>query len=443
MSRKKGSRLGRLARIGGLGSRVGGSWVGQKIKGALQSADDAEEGRRKQAIDGAREVVRTMRTMKGAAMKVGQGLAQVAEGLDLPDDVAASLRELNSKAEPVDVAILKAEIERSLEAPVDELFATFDDAPIGTASLAQAHAATLHDGRRVVVKVLHPGIEETIDADLFAMRSMFVTGRLMQRPKEELQYVFAEIEERVREELDYYQEAANLELAARGLEHMPGVRIPRTIPSHCSDRVLTMDHLPGVPLEDWLPTASMETRHKAAEALVDAFHHMLFDLRAVHADPHEGNYLFCEDGTVGLLDFGCMKRLDEHFAADYARVGQATFRENRAAVLDALESIGSLTRRAPESDEVAWQFMRAFCKPFLGGPYEMGGPQDTVHEDLKELMPSVLRHPCIRTPKDMVFLHRTLGGVYSMVRRMNVTMDWGAMATPFHLRAIARAEGRG
>ncbi|MCP4810575.1 MAG: AarF/ABC1/UbiB kinase family protein [Proteobacteria bacterium] len=443
MARKKGSRLGRLARIGGLGAKVGGSWVGQKIKGALQSADEREEGARKQAIDGAREVVKTMRTMKGAAMKVGQGLAQVAEGLDLPDDVAASLRELNNKAKPVPASVIKAEIERSLEAPLDELFASFSDEPLGTASLAQAHAATLKDGTRVVVKVLHPGIEETIDADLFAMRSMFVTGRLMQRPKEELQYLFAEIEERVREELDYYQEAANIELAATGLAHIDGIRVPRTYPSHCTDRVLTMDHLPGVPLEDWLPTATSEMRHKAGSNLVDAFHHMLFEMRAVHADPHEGNYLFCEDGTVCLLDFGCMKRLSEHWVANYARIGQGAFKLDRELTLSALEDIGSLTERKPASDEVAWQFMLAFCKPFLNGPYEMAGPQDTVHEDIQALMPSVLRHPTIRTPKDMVFIHRTLGGIYSMVRRVNVTMDWGELATPYHLRAIARAEGRG
>ena len=437
---KKG-RFSRIAKITGVGSRVGGSWLGQKVKGAFQGAKERAKGEREMQIEGAREVVKTMGALKGAAMKMGQSLAQVAEGMDLPEDVAASLRNLNDKAEPIPFSIIREDLEAELEAPIDELFSWIDPAPLGTASLAQAHAATLPDGTSVVVKVLHRQIEDAVAADLFALRSMFVTGRLMNRSKAELVDIFDEIEARLQEELDYYQEAANIEELRAHLAHFEGLRLPHTHPKWCTERVLTMDRLPGVSLEEFRKTASPEARDRAASIVAESFHHQLFVARVLHADPHEGNYLFEPDGTVSLLDFGCVKRFDEHWIGGYAQLAQDAFRGRRHETLEGLRDIGGLTSTDRGAEDIAWEIIRVMTKPFVGGEVTLGGEEDTAIDDLRALAPRYLRYRSVRVPKEMVYVHRTLTGVYSLGRRLGARADWGEIATRYHVRAIAIARG--
>ncbi|MEC7948035.1 MAG: AarF/ABC1/UbiB kinase family protein, partial [Myxococcota bacterium] len=318
MARPPKSKLSRLARLGGLSSRVSTSYLGQRIKGAFQDENTRTTALNRLHVENAERVVATMGSLKGAAMKVGQGLAQAVEGMNLPPEMAETLSQLNNRAEPIEFGLIRRSIETELDGSLESLFLDFDDEPLGTASLAQAHAARLRSGERVVVKVLHDGIEDSVDSDLGALRSMLIAGRVLRRDKEEINAVFREIRARLSEELDYYQEAANLEYFRRALAGRSGVVIPATHPSHCTSRVLTMDRLTGAPLDDFLAQATPEARQRAGDTLVETFHDMVYRLRAVHADPHAGNYLFQRDGTVGLLDFGCVKRFDVYWMGRYA-----------------------------------------------------------------------------------------------------------------------------
>ncbi len=442
MADKPESKLGRLARLGGLTSRVGSKYIGQRLRGAFkdQASDEAE--RRQLHIDSAKQVARQLGQLKGAAMKVGQSLAQAVDGLDLPEEVGSALRQLNDKAEPVPFETIRRSVERELEAPLEQLFAQVDETPLGTASLAQAHVARLHDGREVVFKVLHEGVEDSVATDLMALRSMMITGRVLNRDKEELRWIFDEIEARLHEELDYLQEAANLEELSRALQILPGVRVPTSVPSHSGERVLTMDRLPGVPLEEFLKTATPEARQAAGLNLTLAFFEMVYEARALHADPHEGNYLFEPDGKVGIVDFGCVKRYSEHWVADYARVGELAFSGQRAACVAILREMGALGSAASSDEGLLWDFVHALAKPFQSGRMTAGGPRDTVDQDLKAMAPRFVLHPKVRTPRQMVFMHRSLGGTYAMLKRLQARQDWGALAAGYHARAIARAEGR-
>ena len=139
-------RLKRLARLGGLTGRLTGHGIRERLFG---------DGDRTEA---ARDLAESLSQLKGAAMKVGQQIAVAASALDLPKDVQHALKKLERDAEPVPWWTIQKILERELEDHPDDLFASFDREPLGTASLAQAHAATLHDGRRVVVKVLHRGV---------------------------------------------------------------------------------------------------------------------------------------------------------------------------------------------------------------------------------------------------------------------------------------------
>lgn len=442
MAKAPTTRLGRLARLGGLTSRVGSSYLGQQVRAVFADDEGRADALRQAHIDNARRVAATMAQLKGAAMKVGQGLAQAAEGLELPPEVSEALGTLNDRAEPVPFEVIRQDIESSLEAPLHALFAEVQAEPLGTASLAQAHAATLHDGTAVVVKVLHRNIEGSVASDLGALKAMFLTGRILRRDPQEVETVFDEIRQRLEEELDYYQEAANLELFHRSLGQLPGLRVPATHPRLCSERVLTMDRLPGVPLDRFLETADPRARQTAGLNLARAFFVMTYEIRALHADPHAGNYLFEPDGTVGLLDFGCVKRFDEHFVADYARVAEHGIAGERAPAMALLRRMGGLTGEHREAEDLLWELVDTLAVPFRNGRFTAGGPEDHLMEQVRALGPRFLRFPEIRTPRDMIYLHRTLGGTYAMLRRLQASADWRALARPYHQHAIARAEGR-
>ncbi|MCB9758523.1 MAG: AarF/ABC1/UbiB kinase family protein [Alphaproteobacteria bacterium] len=436
------SKLGRIARLGGLTSRVGSSYLGQRISGVFQDPERRERAMRRLHIENAQKVVGTMGQLKGAAMKVGQQLAQVAEGLDLPDEVAGILSQLNDKAEPIPFDVIREDIEADLDAPVDQLFSRIEPEPLGTASLAQAHAAWLPDGTAVVVKVLHRHIEHSVASDLSALKTMFLTGRILQRDREEIETIFDEIRQRLEEELDYFNEAANLEFFRRAFRDIPGVRVPGTHPSHSGERVLTMDRLTGVPLEAFLESSDPRARQRAGLSLARMFFVSVYELGALHADPHAGNYLFEPDGTVGVLDFGCVKRFDEHWIADYARVAEHGIAGQRAPTMTLLRKMGGLNSDDPRAEQALWDLVDLMAFPFRQGRYTAGSQEDSVQDRIQQLLPRLLRYPEIRTPRNMIYLHRALGGTYAMLRRLETTADWGRMAAPYHAAAIARAEGR-
>lgn len=433
--------VGRLARLGGLTSRVSGSYLGQRIRGAFQDEETRAKALRRLHLQNAERVVDTMGALKGAAMKVGQNLAQVVEGLELPEEVSGILGKLNDKAEPVPFDTIRASVEAELEAPLAELFAAFDEEPLGTASLAQAHAARLPDGTPVVVKVLHHGIEKSVDSDLAALKSILLTGRVLRRDRQEVDAIFDEIRERLREELDYYQEAANLEHFHRSMAHIDGITIPKTHPSYSSERVLTMDRLTGRSLTDFLKTATPEARQRAGDLLTESFHDMFYRQRALHADPHGGNYLFRPDGGVGILDFGCVKRFDVYFVGRYAAMARALVDGDRTAFLARSREVGTLQPGSPASEDVLWSFGEAIAKPLRAERWTCGVNADVL-KDVRQLVPQVLRHPNIRSPREIVYLHRALGGIYAMLRDLGHSAAYGDIFRLYTDHAVAVAEGR-
>lgn len=436
------SKTGRLVRLGGLTSRVSGSYVGQRIKGVFQDEDKRARAMRRLHLDNAERVVETMGALKGAAMKVGQSIALVADGMDLPPEVAKILGKLNNKADPIPWEVIKEDIEAELERPLEEVFSWVDPVALGTASLAQAHVARLLDGTEVVVKVLHRGIEGSVDSDLAALKRILVTGRVLKRDKAEIDAVFDEIKARLEEELDYFQEAANLEYFHQALSGLEGVEVPKTHPSLCTARVLTMDRIEGESLDDFLEHASPEAKHRAGTLLAKTFHEMFYRLRALHADPHGGNYLFRPDGGIGIVDFGCVKRFDAWWVADYAQVAHGGLFGNRALALEKCRELEILVGGDAEAEDLLWEICTIVAQAFPGRPYTCGGPQDTVIDDIRKLGPRILRRQELRSPAQLVYLHRTLGGIYGMLRRLRHSYDYRAMFAPYAAYAIGVAEGR-
>jgi len=435
-------KLGRLARLSGLTGRVTSSYVGRKVAGVFQDEDARRRALDKLHLRNAEQIVDTMGRLKGAAMKVGQQFAQLASTLDLPPEVQGVLGKLHDDVEPVPWTDVERSMADSLGEPLANLFADIDPEPLGTASLGQAHAARLTTGAEVVVKVLHDGIEETVGADLGALKALLIGGRVLRRDRDEIEDAFVEIRARLDEELDYLHEAANIVRFGELFRDEPRIRIPKVHPHASTERVLTMDRLPGVPLAEFKATGTAEARQAAGEMLAELYYRSAFKNRFLHADPHPGNYLFEPDGTVGLIDFGCVKRLDEFFMADYARCAIAAVDGRRGDALKYAQKTGAWAGDDPKAGRKLWRFCEALAGPYRQAGYTLGGPQDDVLKHVTEATTPLLLHPEIRAPAKMLYLHRTLGGSYTITRELVTTLDLGSYLRKYGGMAIAAAEGR-
>ncbi len=437
MSKPPKSRLARVARLGAMTGRVGASYVGRRLKGVVEGTELRERALKRLHLENAEQIMETVGRLKGAAMKVGQSLAVVASTLDLPDDVQAVLGKLHDSVEPMPFDVIQQDVESSLERSLDDAFAWFSVEPLGTASLAQAHAARLHDGTEVVVKVLHRGIETSVGADIAALKTALVGARLLRRPKDETDAIFDEIRDRLNEELDYLQEASNIAQFGRMFGDDPHLRIPAVHPSHSTDRVLTLDHLPGLPIHRFVQEASPEARQRAGRTIGELYYRMVFQHRTLHADPHPGNYLFEPDGRVGLLDYGCVKRFDPYWVADYARTALAALDGDRDGCMQGCRECGVLVGDDQRTRDALWAYCEILIGPFRGGRYRAGGPSDNLTGPLMDSLRPLMASRSIRFERTLVYLHRALAGNYALLKELEAEEDWGGL-----LRAYAEHSTR-
>lgn len=431
----------RISRLGTLTTRISSSYVGQRIRGAFQDEEDRSESLHRLHLDNASRIVDAMSHLKGAAMKVGQSVAVMAESLELSDEVQGLFSRLNDQAAPIPFEQIRRVLESEYERPLEEIFAEIDPEPLGTASLAQAHAGRLISGRSIVVKVLHEGVEHSVDTDLLALKSIMLAGRLVKRTREEIDLIFDEIRERLLEELDYLNEAENLRRFHPFISQIEGVESPLPVDELCTKRVLVMDRLLGMNLETFCNTASPEAKQRAGDRLAEVFHKSAYVFRAIHADPHGGNYLFRSDGRVALIDFGCVKRFSLQFIHDYSILGNSILDDDRDGLIRIAREMGMLVSEDPESAAALWNFAQGIRAPFDQRPFQCGGPSDSLAKDVRKLGKGLLLHQDIRPPRDIIFLHRALMGTYSMLCRFGHQANYEDIRRKYADIAIDVASG--
>jgi len=245
-------------------------------------------------------------TLRGAPLKLAQVLA--TEDELLPSAYREQFSLASHRVEPINRAlvgkILRVELGDSRTR-----FRAFEDIPFAAASLGQVHAATALNGDALAVKLQYPGVGDGVEADLRLVKA--VLGPTQLGPAFEA--CLGELRERLLEELDYRCEAENT-LWFREHVRMAGVVVPRVYAEYTTKHLIATERLTGRhALEYMANQPCQQERNRYGQLLVDLFHHSVFDLQCIHADPNFGNYLFREDGSLGLIDFGCVRRLDAQF----------------------------------------------------------------------------------------------------------------------------------
>jgi ubiquinone biosynthesis protein len=300
-------------------------------------------------------------------IKLGQSLATRADLFG--QELAADLSELQDNLPPFDSKLARVTIEAALGQPVEQLFLSFDDRPVAAASIAQVHFALTGDGAEVAVKVLRPGVERSIerDIDLFTWIAAWVE-RLQPGFRRLKPIAVVETFARVtRAEMDFRLEAAAASELADNFRHDPRFRVPRVDWLRTSRRVLTLERVSGIALDERATLIS--AGHDPDDILrvaAEIFFKQVFRDGFFHADMHPGNMFIDRDGNLVPVDFGIMGRLDRptrrflgemllgFLTADYERVADVHFsagyvpaHQDKAAFMQACRAVGEPIRDRP------------------------------------------------------------------------------------------------
>lgn len=261
--------------------------------------------------DLARRLRRVLERSGGMFVKFGQ-IAATRTDL-LPTTITDELSNLHADVERVPGDEIRAVLEDELGEPLENAFRAFDLEPLAAASVGQTHRATLHDGHRAIVKVQRPGIEDVVRRDGTVLN---VAARILERRVEAARRVGArdladELTRNIEAELDYLREAAAGARLRVSREGDAGVAVPALHPTLSTARVLVMDEIDGRPLSDVAAVDAVPAdRRELARRLLSSFLRQILQDGFYHADPHPGNILLDAEGTLWLLDFGAVGRLD-------------------------------------------------------------------------------------------------------------------------------------
>jgi predicted unusual protein kinase regulating ubiquinone biosynthesis (AarF/ABC1/UbiB family) len=426
------SRIARTRRFGGLVAGQSLRWAGTQAANVLRSDEkaDAATGERSGAI--ARELVKQLGQMRGAAMKVGQVLSTV-DFAALPEadreEFKATLASLRDDVPPLPFKRVEKLLREEIGVPLEEAFKEFEHEAFAAASIGQVHRAVTADGRRVAVKVQYPGIAEAVETDL---RNLQMLLPLVKRlaPGLDVKALAAELSERIGEELDYEIEAQNHRAVARAWRGHPFVFVPPVDTRLSARRVLVTELLEGHRFEA-VKAMDEATRDRVGEIVFRFFFGTLTHLRRASGDPHPGNYLLLHDGRVGFLDFGLMRVVDADYLEGERALARAVVAGDAEDVHARLAALGYLPdppsfdperllgqlRNAGE-----WYFepgFRRLSPGYISDMMERGGsPRSDYFEEMRRET----------IPPQALLIRRMEGLVFSTLGELRAGADWHALA---------------
>ena len=348
----------------------------------------------------------------------------------VPPDIADELTYLQDRVAPFDGDMARILVELELGRTIEDAYARFDTAPLASASIAQVHAATLHDGREVVVKVLRPDIDRQIAADIALLTGI---AGIVERthPKAEKirpREIVAEIENTLAAELDLQREAGNASLLRRNWAGSPDLYVPEVIWSHTADRAMTMERVRGIPSDDIaaLDAAGIDRKALAAKG-VRVFYQQVFRDNFFHADAHAGNIWVDPERKADprfiALDFGIMGQLSSEDQYWLAENFMAIFNRDYRRIAELHVQAGWMPShiRIDELEAAA----RAVCEPYFTRPLS----EISLAEVLVKLFRTAQRYELTLQPQ-LILLQKTLLNIEGVGRQLDPAIDIWAVAKP-------------
>ncbi|MDB4973314.1 MAG: transporter [Myxococcaceae bacterium] len=409
-------KLSRLSSTGLVLGRIGASYRFHSTKAAFMSRESAEAAWQALHDDSARRLYALSIKHGGAFLKLGQMLSSRPDLL--PEAYVRELGKLQDAAPAVAYEVISACVERELGRPLSEVFSSFDEQPVASASIGQVHRATLLDGRKVAVKVQRPNIAELVALDM-ELLEVFVRALAESLPPLDFDTIIRETRAMVSAELDYCREAAlTAQLSSYFADHQ-NIHVPAVVSELSTSRMLVTVFMQGEKITnvlDRLQTARDSGEPEAQRKLSDLLSHVLeayarqvLEVGVFQADPHPGNLLADDAGNLTVLDFGCAKELDHGRRAILLSLLKSTVMRDTDGMADAMVSMGFKTRSGTREG------LRALADSALSQmALVKGGASDFVSQlEMVGRIAEFGRHidsdPILSLPEEFVMLGRVFG----------------------------------
>jgi predicted unusual protein kinase regulating ubiquinone biosynthesis (AarF/ABC1/UbiB family) len=416
---------GKLARTGIAGAalmKAGGKHLAHAaIKPFLS---DLARNNKKEMLDEhtARLMFTTLAQLRGTALKIAQMLSM--ETSLLPESYRQELAKSYHQAPPLGRPLVRKVIRQAFGKSPEELFTRFETQAFAAASLGQVHRAQNGNGDHLAVKIQYPGIKTTIKNDLQLVRSVVKRTKFAPLILSGLE----EIELRLSEEVNYEHEAENTEWFRQNLQ-LKNIKIPRIYRKYSTNTVLTTSKLQGLHLDQWLQqNPSQKSRNHFGQLLYDSFVHSFYGLHALHADPNPGNYLFADDGTLGLIDFGCIRHFSADFVHTIPKLLRAYLDDDAEAVIKTYEKLGIVGDiPAEELDTFYDKTLRPFgdwmTKPLKSKTFSFSNHNASLTTEALNFIHEFTKVKHInKRANEFIFFDRTFFGLYQIFERLNATI---------------------
>lgn len=436
MSNFKKSVLSRSVKLFSTASKIAGHELTQKLKESVsQSFEDYAPERLKVRVQQAKILAESLSQLKGAAMKVGQLLSLDSSDL-LPPEVIEVLSQLQNKAEPTSFKEIEPVLKRDLSPEaIKELH--IEPIAFSAASIGQVHIA-YRNSQKIALKVQYPGVRESVSSDLSIVRKAASAFMAFSGKKMDLEPLFKEFENVLLQETDYVRERqlmSEYRQKVLGSSQKDNYIIPTAYDDICSENILAMTFEDGIPLKQWIDSHPPQNQRKhIAHLILDLYCQEFFDWGLVQTDPNYGNFLVRNDSQLVLLDFGSTQTYQPSFIQDYCSVLLAMNSGDPRAIIEQSIKFQLLD---PREDAIAKEkyveFMKLSLEPFSAHLQ----PFNFADKDYAERTLTVGRSfsnslKYSAPPKHILLLHRKLGGIFNIIRRMDVALD----LTPYWQRML-------
>jgi predicted unusual protein kinase regulating ubiquinone biosynthesis (AarF/ABC1/UbiB family) len=410
------SKVERSARFVKTGFKVGGNYIKHYSKKLFNPAMDRSELNE----DNASDIYESLSELKGSALKVAQMLSM--DKNILPTAYVDKFSQSQYNAPPLSGPLIVQTFRKYFGKTPDTIYDKFNLRSTNAASIGQVHQAELN-GQKLAVKIQYPGVGDSISSDLKLIKPF--AFRLLGMSEKELDVYMREVEERLVEETDYELEVRRSIEFSNACALLNNVVFPTYYPELSSKRIITMSWLDGMHLKEFLLTnPSQELRNQLGQALWDFYNFQQHELRAVHADPHPGNFLILPNGKLGVIDFGCIKEMPEDFYYPFFSLTSTNLLENKEETIKAFRKLEMIlpndsTQQIEFYYRMYHQMISLFAKPYMSSTFNFG--ETAFFDELYGFGEQIAKMPEFkqaRGVKHFIYVNRTNFGLYNILHEL-------------------------
>lgn len=414
------TKMERSAKFVKTGFQIGGNYIkhySKKLFNPELNKDELNE-------DNASDIYNSLSQLKGSALKIAQMLS-----LDknvMPKAYVDKFAQAQYNAPALSGPLIIRSFTKSFGKAPQEIFDKFNLVSSNAASIGQVHEAWL-DGKKLAVKIQYPGVADSISSDLKLVKPF--AFRLLGMSEKELNIYIKEVEEKLLEETNYTLEVKRSIEISEACERLQDLFFPKYYTHLSSDKIITMDWVEGKHLKEFLKTnPSQELRNKIGQALWDFYNYQQYELKAVHADPHPGNFLITPDEKLAVIDFGCIKEIPDDFYQPFFSLLKPEILNNKERTVAEFRKL-EMIQKDDSAAQVEFyydaykQMIGLFALPYTSKTFDFSKPE--FFKSLYDWGEKLTKMPEFKQPrgvKHFIYINRTNFGLYTLLNELGATV---------------------